>query len=87
MPPLSCWESGWRVFSIGFGKRLIGFRKGETDYRIMRIPLGGYVKMSGENPMDSAPAILASSCPSPLATFPDCYCRSRDEHHAGRLGC
>ena len=40
------------VFSIGFGKRLIGFTKGETDYRIAAIPLGGYVKMSGENPMD-----------------------------------
>jgi len=41
------------VFSIGFGKRLIGFRRGETDYRIAAIPLGGYVKMSGENPMDA----------------------------------
>ena len=40
------------VFSIGFGKRLLGFKKGETDYRISAIPLGGYVKMSGENPMD-----------------------------------
>jgi regulator of sigma E protease len=40
------------VFSIGFGKRLIGFKKGETDYRIAAIPLGGYVKMAGENPMD-----------------------------------
>src|ERR1700757_2737408 len=40
------------VFSIGFGKRLLGFRKGETDYRLSAIPLGGYVKMSGENPMD-----------------------------------
>jgi regulator of sigma E protease len=40
------------VFSIGFGKRLFGYRKGETDYRISAIPLGGYVKMSGENPMD-----------------------------------
>src|SRR5215813_12712067 len=39
-------------FAIGFGKRLLGFRKGETDYRINAIPLGGYVKMSGENPMD-----------------------------------
>jgi regulator of sigma E protease len=39
-------------FAIGFGKRLIGFRKGETDYRINAIPLGGYVKMAGENPMD-----------------------------------
>jgi len=40
------------VFSIGFGKRLFGFRKGDTDYRLSAIPLGGYVKMSGENPMD-----------------------------------
>jgi regulator of sigma E protease len=39
-------------FAIGFGKRLIGFRRGETDYRLNAIPLGGYVKMSGENPMD-----------------------------------
>jgi len=39
-------------FAIGFGRRLVGFRKGETDYRINAIPLGGYVKMSGENPMD-----------------------------------
>jgi len=41
------------VFSIGFGKRLVGFTKGDTDYRIAVLPLGGYVKMSGENPMDS----------------------------------
>ena len=40
------------VFSVGFGKRLLGFRRGETDYRIAAIPLGGYVKMSGENPME-----------------------------------
>src|ERR1700723_3481517 len=39
-------------FAIGFGKRLVGFRKGDTDYRINILPLGGYVKMSGENPMD-----------------------------------
>jgi regulator of sigma E protease len=31
----------------------VGFRKGETDYRINALPLGGYVKMSGENPMDT----------------------------------
>src|SRR3981189_2202922 len=43
------------VFSIGFGKRLFGFRKGDTDYRVSAIPLGGYVKMSGEHPMDERP--------------------------------
>jgi regulator of sigma E protease len=40
------------VFSVGFGPRILGFRRGETDYRVSLIPLGGYVKMSGENPMD-----------------------------------
>ena len=35
------------VFSIGFGKRLLGFRRGDTDYRISALPLGGYVKMTG----------------------------------------
>ncbi|HEX3103931.1 MAG TPA: RIP metalloprotease RseP [Terriglobales bacterium] len=39
-------------FAIGFGKQLFGFRRGETDYRINALPFGGYVKMSGENPMD-----------------------------------
>jgi len=41
------------VFSIGFGKRLVGFKRGDTDYRISALPLGGYVKMAGENPMES----------------------------------
>jgi regulator of sigma E protease len=41
------------TFSVGFGPRLIGFRKGETDYRISAFPLGGYVNMAGETPMDS----------------------------------
>lgn len=41
------------VFSLGFGKRLVGFRRGDTDYRISALPLGGYVKMAGENPMEA----------------------------------
>ena len=36
------------TFSIGFGPRIFGTRRGETDYRISAIPLGGYVKMAGE---------------------------------------
>src|SRR3954467_13128115 len=40
------------TFSIGFGKRLLGFRRGDTDYRLSVLPLGGYVKMSGENPLE-----------------------------------
>jgi len=41
------------VFSVGFGKRLWGFRRGDTDYRISALPLGGYVKMAGENPLEA----------------------------------
>ena len=37
------------VFSVGFGKRLFGIKRGDTDYRVSLIPLGGYVKMAGEN--------------------------------------
>lgn len=40
------------TFSIGFGPRVLGYRYGDTDYRISALPLGGYVKMSGENPGD-----------------------------------
>ncbi len=36
------------VFSFGFGLRLFGFKKGDTDYRISLIPAGGYVKFLGE---------------------------------------
>jgi regulator of sigma E protease len=39
---------GVEKFSLGFGPKLIGFRKGETEYLISALPLGGYVKMVGE---------------------------------------
>jgi len=39
-------------FSIGFGPRIFGFTKGETEYRIAWLPLGGYVKMAGELPQE-----------------------------------
>ncbi|HEX7079091.1 MAG TPA: RIP metalloprotease RseP [Candidatus Eisenbacteria bacterium] len=37
-------------FSIGMGPRLFGFRGGDTDYRISLLPLGGFVRMAGDNP-------------------------------------
>src|ERR1700721_667433 len=37
-------------FSVGFGPRLFGFRRGETDYRFSAVLFGGYVKMAGEQP-------------------------------------
>lgn len=39
-------------FSLGFGRRLVGFKQGETEYLISAIPLGGYVKMVGEDPRE-----------------------------------
>jgi regulator of sigma E protease len=38
------------VFSVGFGPRIFGFRRGGTDYRVSWVPLGGYVKLKGETP-------------------------------------
>jgi regulator of sigma E protease len=40
------------IFSIGFGTRLWGWKRGDTDYRISALPLGGYVKMAGDNPLE-----------------------------------
>lgn len=41
---------GIEKFSLGFGPRLFGKKIGITDYRLSAIPLGGYVKMVGEEP-------------------------------------
>jgi regulator of sigma E protease len=41
------------TFSLGFGPKLIGFRRGDTEYCISAVPLGGYVKMAGEKPDDA----------------------------------
>ena len=56
------------VFSLGFGPRLVGFKRGDTDYRISALPLGGYVKMAGENYEDE------------LSGNPDEFL-SRPKHH------
>ncbi|HTS10729.1 MAG TPA: RIP metalloprotease RseP [Candidatus Limnocylindrales bacterium] len=40
------------VFSIGFGPRLWGVKRGDTDYRLSALPLGGYVRMAGDNPAE-----------------------------------
>ena len=41
------------VFSFGFGPRLFGFQRGETDYRFSLFLFGGYVKMAGDQPGDA----------------------------------
>ncbi len=40
-------------FSIGLGPKLVGFRRGETEYVVSWIPLGGYVKMAGMEEMEA----------------------------------
>ena len=40
------------VFSFGFGPRLWGWKRGPTDYRLSALPLGGYVRMAGDNPSE-----------------------------------
>jgi regulator of sigma E protease len=41
---------GVERFSIGFGPKITGFRRGETEYMLSAIPLGGYVKLIGDDP-------------------------------------
>src|SRR5678809_591140 len=36
------------TFSVGFGPRLFGLKRGHTDYRVSAVPLGGYVKLGGD---------------------------------------
>jgi regulator of sigma E protease len=43
------------VFSLGFGPKLFKFTRGDTEYCVSVIPLGGYVKMAGETPDDETP--------------------------------
>jgi regulator of sigma E protease len=53
------------TFALGFGKRLFGIRRGGTDYQVNLLPLGGYVKMSGEIPGEET-----SDDPGDLANHP-----------------
>jgi regulator of sigma E protease len=41
-------------FSLGFGPKLVGVKRGETEYLLSALPLGGYVKMIGEDPNDQS---------------------------------
>ena len=62
---LAAKRCGIRVekFSIGFGPKLVGFTKGETEYCISILPFGGFVKMPGENPEErtGAPGEFSSA--------------------------
>ena len=57
-------------FSLGFGPRLLSWRRGVTEYAVSAIPLGGYVKMLGDDPEDDVPVVDAAHAFSqqPLST-------------------
>ena len=65
-------------FSIGFGPTLLGFRRGETEYVLAAVPLGGFVKMLGEGPDEEA-----SKSTDPRA-FTNKIGRRADGDHLGR---
>jgi len=46
------------VFSFGYGKRLFGFKRGDTDYRVSLVPMGGYVRFPGEEGLDQKEKIV-----------------------------
>jgi regulator of sigma E protease len=51
------------AFSLGFGPKLIGFKKGETEYKICAVPLGGYVKLLGQESSEDIPPAVWSLDP------------------------
>jgi regulator of sigma E protease len=54
------------AFSFGFGPRLFGYKYGDTDYRVSLLPLGGYVKMAGENFSELSDAAAGTATVVPL---------------------
>ena len=57
------------AFSFGFGPRLFGFKYGDTDYKVCLLPLGGFVKMTGENTNEESADEIASD-PAALTSKP-----------------
>jgi regulator of sigma E protease len=55
------------AFSFGFGPRLFGFKYGDTDYKVCALPLGGYVKMSGENFAELSDAAAGTATVTPIS--------------------
>lgn len=62
------------VFSIGFGPRLFGWKRGATDYRVSALPLGGYVRMAGQDPMEID---SAKDAPAPTGAPDELMSKSR----------
>ncbi len=59
------------IFSIGFGPKILGFKWHGTEYRVAPLPLGGYVKIYGQEPLEEAEGDLALA--EKIATAPDSF--------------
>lgn len=57
------------TFSVGFGRRILGFRRGETEYRLAMIPLGGYCRFYGEQSFREALMEKLDAIPSRAGEF------------------
>ena len=55
-------------FSIGMGAKLVGYKKGNTEYIISALPIGGYVKMTGKILTKDPQALLSSSNLNPFGS-------------------
>jgi len=55
------------AFSFGFGPRLFGYKYGDTDYKVSLFPLGGYVKMAGENFGELSDAAAGTATVAPVS--------------------
>jgi regulator of sigma E protease len=55
------------AFSFGFGPRLFGYKYGDTDYKVCALPLGGYVKMAGENFAELSDAATGTATVAPIS--------------------
>jgi regulator of sigma E protease len=55
------------AFSFGFGPRLFGYKYGDTDYKVCALPLGGYVKMAGENFSELSDAAAGTATIAPVS--------------------
>ncbi|HXY24225.1 MAG TPA: RIP metalloprotease RseP [Candidatus Acidoferrum sp.] len=59
------------VFSVGFGPRLFGWKRGATDYRVSALPLGGYVRMAGQDLSEVDSGVVApTGAPDELMSKP-----------------
>ena len=76
-------------FQLGFNPTIVSFRRGDTEYGIGALPLGGYVKMAGENPEDvardgtaSRQALRRIPVEDQVGALPGAHHGTRDEHPA-----